>query len=379
VTQRLAKPALTVFLLLSLALSAIVALKPDRGLLDFGAFYMAGVAQERGIDPYSVWYPALAPEPKHFVHYEDRAHAPNLNPPISLYFTRLLVNVDPGDAMLVLNLASVFVFTACALALLRAYPEHRTLQGVLWLATFGGFWYTMYLGQIYLLLFPLGLVAWLTIQRGGNPLLAALLIGLLVAVKPNFALWPLFLLLAGNPRLALMSFGVAAAVSALPLVLEGPGIYSHWLEAVEAYPRLAHEGNASLVGQAARLGVTEAGYVLSAVLIAATTVLVWRTRPPATQASAWAIVVALLASPIAWLGYGLLAMPVLLCRRWQATEWAVALGLTGFWFALGLGEPVFAAGVAMLYLLAKDQLAGRALATGVEAPLEAGAPQAQAA
>jgi hypothetical protein len=257
---------------------------------------------------------------------------------------------------LALNVVSALVFAGCAYALLRAYPQHRTVQGVLWIAAFGGIWYTLWLGQVYVLLFALGLGAWFLIQRGTHPLMAGLLIGLLVAVKPHFAVWPLLLLLAGHPRIALSSFGVAAAVSAVPLALEGPGIYQQWLEAAQAYPRLAFAGNASIVGEAERLGLVEAGYFLSIALVMTAAAVMWSSRATAERASSWGIVVALLASPIAWIGYGLLLMPVLLSRRWQAPEWIAALGMTGLWFALGLGEPFFAASLVLLYLLAKDQL-----------------------
>jgi hypothetical protein len=163
-------------------------------------------------------------------------------------------------------------------------------------------------------------------------------------------------LLAGHPRIALPSFSVAAAVSAVPLALEGPGIYQQWLEAAQAYPRLAFAGNASIVGEAERLGLVEAGYFLSIALVMTAAAVMWSSRATAERASSWGIVVALLASPIAWIGYGLLLMPVLLSRRWQAPEWIAALGMTGLWFALGLGEPFFAASLVLLYLLARDQL-----------------------
>ena len=365
-TQRLVRASIALVLIVSLGLAAKVALEPGRGLLDFGAFYMAGVAQERELDPYGV-YPALAAETgENFGHEDDRGHSPNLNPPISLYAARLLANTDPDDVKFALNVVSALIFIACAYAMLRVYPEHRTIVGLLWIAAFGGFWYTLWLGQIYVLLFALGLAAWLLVQRGTHPLLAGVLIGLLVAVKPHFVLWPLFLLLARHPRVALPSFGVAAAVSAVPLVLEGPGIYQQWLEAAQAYPRIALSSNASLVGQAARLGVIDAGYFLSVALVMTAGLVMWISRATAVRASSWGIVVALLASPIAWVGYGMLLMPVLLSRRWETLEYVAALGMTGLWFAFGRGEPFLAATLVLLYLLAKDQLVRRKLTRSVD-------------
>jgi len=152
----------------------------------------------------------------------------------------------------------------------------------------------------------------------------------------------------------------------VPLILEGPGIYQQWLEAAQAYPRIGLASNASIIGQAERFGVIEAGYVLSAVLIAVAAFVMWRSRATPVRASEWGIVVALLATPIAWVGYGLLAMPVLLTRRWEVLEWAAAAGMTGLWFALGRGEPVMAAWFVLLYLLVKDQAVHRELSRRVE-------------
>ena len=335
----------------------MAALRPDRGLLDFGAFYMAGEAQRQGLDPYGV-YPEVAEATGYEFGYTDgRGHSRNLNPPISLYAFRLLAAADPEQVKMALNLASAALFAACFVVMLRAFPRHHGIELLLVLASAGGFWYTIWLGQIYVVLFALGLGAWLLIQRGANSVWPGLLIGLLIAVKPNFALWPLLLLLAGHPKVALTSFSVAAGISTIPILLEGPGIYWQWLEAAQDYSRLGLPWNASLVGQAQRLGVAPLGYALSAFLIVGAALLAWRTRPAPLKASNWGIVVALLATPISWVGYGLLALPVLLSRRWRGPEWAVALGMTGIWFVFRVGEPVFAATLLLLILLGTDELA----------------------
>ena len=366
-TRAFPRALLGVFLLVSLAVGAAFALQSNRGLLDFGAFYMAGVADQEGLDPYGV-YPELAAETGEDFGYTDgRGHSPNLNPPISLYPFRLLVDADPATVMWGLNIVSAVAFAACGYALLRAYPQHRNPAGILWLAGFGGFWYTLWLGQVYVLLFVVGLAAWLLIRRGTHPIVAGVLIGLLVAVKPHFVLWPAFLLLARHPRVALPALAVAAATSAIPSALEGPAIYEQWLDAAAAYPRVALAGNASLVGQAARLGVEPFGYAAAAVLVAASAAIMFRSRATALRASSWALVVASLASPIAWIGYGLLLLPVLLARTWQTREWVVAIGMTGIWFVLGIGEIYFLATGLLMFLLAKDQLVSKELSQSVDA------------
>src|SRR5690606_33692620 len=159
-----------------------------------------------------------------------------------LYPFSLLPDLDPEDAKAVLNATSALVFAACAVALLRTYPQHRTAPGVLWVLGFGGFWYTLWLGQVYVFLFAAAVGAWLLLQRGERPVAAGGLIGVLGAVKRHFARWALFLLLAGQRRAGLAALGVAAAISAVPLVLEGPDVYRQWLAAVDAYPRVGLGG-----------------------------------------------------------------------------------------------------------------------------------------
>jgi hypothetical protein len=364
----------------SILIGLLVFLTPNRGLLDFGSFYMAGVVQEKGVDnPYGI-YPQLAEETgANFGYTDGRGHSPNLNPPISLYPFRVLADVNPDTARTVLNYASALLFAGCAIAMLRAYPEHRNRLGVLWVAGFAGFWYTVALGQIYVLLFALGLGAWLLIEKDTHPLIAGVLIGVLIAIKPNFAVWPLFLLLAGHQRISLTAFVTAAAISAVPLVLEGPTIYQQWLQAAQDYPRLALSFNVSLVGEAERIGVPALGYALSAALVTAAAAAMWHLRPTAIRSSAWGIVVGLLASPIAWVGYGMLMMPVLLSRRWQGLEWAVALGLAGAWLAVGLGEPFLGATLLLLFLLARDEYVRRQVTRGVETTVNPGGAQPQVA
>jgi hypothetical protein len=364
----------------SILVGLLVFLTPNRGLLDFGSFYMAGVVQEKGVDnPYGI-YPQLADETgANFGYTDGRGHSPNLNPPISLYPFRVLADVNPDTARSILNYASALLFAGCAIAMLRAYPEHRDRLGVLWVAGFAGFWYTLALGQIYVLLFALGLGAWLLIEKGTHPIIAGVLIGVLIAIKPNFAVWPLFLLLAGHHRISITAFATAAAISAVPLVLEGPTIYQQWLQAAQDYPRLALAFNASLVGEAERIGVPALGYGLSAALVAAAAAAMWHLRPTALRSSAWGIVVGLLASPIAWVGYGMLMMPVLLSRRWRALEWVVAIGLAGVWLAAGLGEPFLIATLLLLFLLAREEYAHRRVTQTVETTLTPGTGHPQVA
>ncbi len=235
-----------------------------------------------------------------------------------------MADLDPVSVRNGLNLASAAIYFAVCVVLLKAYAWQRRPLVMLWLLALTGFWYTLLLGQIYVPLFALGLGALLLIERGRNLLWAGVLIGLVVVIKPNFAIWPLFLLLANQRQLALTSVGVAALISAVPLLIERPDIYSQWLDAARAYPRAAIAPNASIFGLATRLGVAEAGYVVAAALTAAAGFYAWRWRLTAREASAWSIMLTLLVGPLTWVGYTLFMLPLLLSRRWARWEIAVA-------------------------------------------------------
>jgi hypothetical protein len=125
----------------------------------------------------------------------------------------------------------------------------------------------------------------------------------------------------------------------VPLLLEAPSIYGQWLEAARDYPRTGLVMNASLIGAAVRLGIEPIGYALAASLIAAAAALVRVTRPSARDASAVAILVALLVGPLTWTGYLLFGLPLLLSRRWRGWELAAAATFSvPTWLTLALDD-----------------------------------------
>lgn len=292
----------------------------DHGLWDFGAFVASARAAAAGLDPYGV-YP-LTP---HVVFPGFEAWNPNLNPPISALLFRAFDVGEPGRAFWVWFWISASCYVGAVALLLRRHA--RGLRAVLlaaWMLGLAGFWDTLYLGQIYLPLLLLAVGAWLLLEKG-EEVAAGVLIGLLVAVKPNFLVWPVLLLLAGRHRAPVAAAAVAAVVSLVPLIAFGPGVYRQWLTLV------AHDGdraffltNASLSGFAARAGLDWAGLVLSVALLLALAAWAFRTRPGAMKASSAALVAAVLASPLGWVHYTLFLIPVML-RHWtRPLTWAAA-------------------------------------------------------
>lgn len=369
--------ALGAVLVISIVVSALWALNPDRGLLDFGSFVMAGESQERGLNPYAVDQ-RLAQSTGYDFGYEDgRGYSPNLNPPISLYLFRPLAEIDPEAARTLLTVASVALFAATAGALLRRYRWQGRPLMLLWLVSLAGFWYVLWLGQIYMALLALGVSAWLLLEEEQRPAFAGVLIGLLVCIKPNFGIWPLLLLLGGQQRTGLVAIAVAGVMSAIPFALEGPSIYGQWLAAAAGYERTGLPANASIIGTAERLGVAELGYALAVALVAAAAAFVLRTRPSAKDTSAIGILVALLVGPLTWTGYTLFAVPLLMSRRWQRWELAVAGAMVlPVWLNTTLDRAtwipsaeVVGASLMLLLALTVRDVVGRANAA-VEAPAE---------
>jgi hypothetical protein len=287
---------------------------PDRQQ-DLWSFVGAGRAAATGLDPYGRYSlpvgatAVLAP--------------PNLNPPLSIVFFQPLAAIAPEAAPWVWYGLSIGVYLATLLVLARAYPEHQPWQRLGWALILAAPWFTLMMGQIYLFLLALAAGAWLLL-RAQRPILAGVLIGLLVAIKPQFVVWPLLLLAAGHAVAGLAALVAAALVSLLPALLYGPGIYSQWLAWSDGVP-LGSLWNVSLTAAVARLvPASLAGIVgpaLGVLLLVALALDVRRRRASVGAVSELAVLLTLLISPVTWLAYTVLLVPVVFARR----NWGPAL------------------------------------------------------
>ncbi len=296
---------------------------PREGLLDFGSFVASGRAAAEGLNPYGIY-----PLTFHVSFPGFEAWNPNLNPPISAILFQAFDWTEPVRAFRIWWGVSVALYALTVLLLVRRYggPPGRSLTIALWALALAGFWDTLVLGQIYIPLVLAGVAAFLLLERG-HGIWAGVLIGFVVAIKPNFAVWPGLLFLAGHFRPALAAGATAALASALPLAVYGPEIYRQWLTLVAADgERATFLTNASLAGIAARLGVPALALPLALALLAGVALWAWRRRPDSLRASEIGIMAALLASPLAWIHYTLFLAPVLL-RRWDNLLVRVVAGL----------------------------------------------------
>lgn len=306
-----AKAMLYSLLLLLVAHGVFWSLPHGEFLLDFGSFVAAGRAAAEGLNPYGVY-------PLTFRLDFERigpVETPNLNPPISVPVFAALSRLDPVIAFRAWYAMALGLYLLVLVMLVRAYPEYARPLRLGWALSLAGLWHTLQLGQVYVPLLAAAAAACVALERGRH-VWAGLLIGLLVAVKPNLTIWLLLLWLVGCWRVSLVGATVAGLVSALPLVAYGPGIYRLWLAAVRGFSGALLPGNSSLPGLAARLGVPWLGSVLAVALVLGLAGLTRRRRPPVGTVSALAIVASLLVSPITWVGYTILLLPVLFRRAW---------------------------------------------------------------
>ena len=315
--------------LLAILMAAVVLinltpfLDGEGALLDFGSFYAAGEKSLRGENPYD-------PDSEYiFEIVFDRVGAGgkmvNLNPPVSVLMFRSLARFEPQTALAVWQALSALLYAGTVLLLAAEYRHSLTPVKVLWAFLLAGAWHTIVLGQIYIALLFLGTLGWIWLKRG-RPLLAGLAIGLVVAIKPNFILWPLFLLVSGSAIAFLTAVLSAAIVSAIPIPVLGVEIYRQWLSASALrLETLMMPGNSSIVGLTSRFGGLLPGILLSGVIVLALLVLAWsisRRRPagePGTLelVSALGILASLLSSPISWTGYTILLLPIFFSlKRW---------------------------------------------------------------
>jgi hypothetical protein len=285
--------------------------QPSELLWDFGSFVASGRAAREGLNPYGIY-----PLTFHVSLPGFEAWNPNLNPPISALLFQVFDTADPHAAFRIWRWISVALYFATLLLLLRRFPSAEPLPLILWSLALAGFWDTLLLGQIYLPLVLAAVGAWLLLERRSD-LWAGILIGIVVALKPNFLVWPALLFLAGHYRPALGAVATFAFVSAIPLVVFGPEVYRQWFELVASdRERAFFLTNASLAGLAARAGIPALGIALSLALLAGLAAWAFLRRPDRTRASALALVAALLASPLGWIHYTLFLLPVLM-SHWQ--------------------------------------------------------------
>jgi len=270
---------------------------------DFPAFHASGTALLQGRNPYAATGPT---------------GLPNMNPPTLLPLFSVLARLELETGYRVLQILSLLIVVASLIYLRRTSSVSSFLRS-LWFMSATSVWYSIVIGQIYALLLPLVLISSdLTGRR--RWLAGGVFLGVLVACKPNLAVWPATLLIAGYWQVALAAGLVAGLCVAVPALAYGPAIYTEWLSTTREYTVLiAQCTNVSFSGIATNAGVPSLGWVLSIASLCAFALWAFITRPQAEQIAAPAIAISILAAPLGWVSYTLLLLPSIVAmeRSWR--------------------------------------------------------------
>jgi hypothetical protein len=161
--------------------------------------------------------------------------------------------------------------------------------------------------------------------------LAGIMLGTIIAIKPNFIFWLLLLGVAGQITTILSAAVTVLVLSLLPIAFFGPQIYQQWLTALSNYPSigLLIAGNSSLQSLTAWFGSAIPGLVLSVFLVIVSVNLAYHSKYIPSKANTLGIVGSLLISPFSWAGYTILTLPILLSKpRWNRWHLLAAIALS---------------------------------------------------
>jgi alpha-1,2-mannosyltransferase len=290
--------------------------------------------RELHVDFDTFWHSAVA-----LVHgddiYETPAKLTNLNPPLLTVLLTPFAGFDALTGYRIFAVLSLLMVLGALLAVaselrLRPVVTASVLVTVLVSSPLHG---TLVLGQIYPVLL-VGLVAAWIAERRGRPVLAAVLYGITVALKPSLA--PLLLLPAVQRRWQPMRAGLVAAAAAtlLGVLVAGPSSAFEWLKIAFSEPVPDTVDNASLPGLAVRFGLPGVIGMLAGLAVLIGT-LSWCGRhrdriDPAGTVPFAVIAAGLLCSPISWHNYLMLLWPgvLILITLGRGPAVAVALGVT---------------------------------------------------
>ena len=273
----------------------------------------------------------------------------NLNPPVLLPLMALFASVPLIPGALAWTAVSLGAAVACLLAV---RSEAAVTDGKLaWALSCGALLDSIQLLQIYVLLLVLGTVMWCALRRD-RPWLMAAALGVLIAIKPNFALGLPVLLLAGAVRPAFAAGAVAGGLSLAGLVLAGPEVTLQWLAAVRVDEHGVFPTTVSVFSYFQRLGVPLAGAAVSVALAAGCMAWARLTRLGLEAALVAGLSVSMISAPLCWFHYTLVLVPFVMAARWDRILGAGALLL---WLPtaiplLGLrADPLLQASLGLIY------------------------------
>ncbi len=296
-----------------------------QGYQDFGSFFDSSLAFINGGNPYADHYENVFSP----IINEQSFPSPNLNPPFFLFFSRLFIMFNLQTSYPLWQAVSFFLFGLSIFILLKGkiLSWSYSLLMILIVINFAGIWHTIKLGQIYFPLLLLTIISYYFIDKN-RFFLAGIPIGLICAIKPNFAIIIICFFLIKNHRLFLSSLITAIICYLVPLIILGITPYIQWINAMANYKGYIIPGNSSIVGLFARYGLTTTGYIITIILLLVSLILILFRQLSNKNLLTLGILLSLVCSPITWSGYTILLIPYFLSKTWQIFDLIAALLLT---------------------------------------------------
>lgn len=316
-----------------------------KGLYDFGSFIAAGQFAKNGENPYSEESPLIFSA--YFPAINHAGLAPNLNPPISVLIFESIAEIPPQTSVTIWRFTTFLLFVISifiAQFQLPAEPSPPNTWRIFWAFGMAGIWHTVHLGQIYALMLILAVTAWVYLKNKKD-ILGGIALGLLIAIKPNFVFWAIALFFFKSYAAFWAATVAAFIVSFIPTAFFGVDIYLQWLEASTKYTPdlLIFPANNSIQGLLARFNLPQVGIIISTAIAIYALIYIKNKRALPAKVNSIGVLVSLLVSPIAWTGYTLLAIPIMLEEKnWDWKYWSAAfIFMVPFYFPLILFQSSF--------------------------------------
>ena len=304
---------------------------------DFKIFYVSSLLLRQGANPYQgLW---------------DRGLGPNTNTPTVIVALEPLTWLPFFPAAIVWLVLGLVTLAAVIRALAPGtVPTTRRVLLLIVLAT-QACALTIRQGQIVFFVMALFTYAWLA-DRDGRPARSGVALGVLMALKPFYGLFALYVLWRRDWRAFAGILAGGLLCVAVALIDLQPGLLTSWITSLREINWQAHLTNVSIRGLAARwfAAPPQHPYVLSTtpliawrelelafwiggglIIAVASAICLRRTRD---QAQAWAVLslAALLLSPLAEVHYAIVGLgPIALSfarsRRW-AVAWTTGIALS---------------------------------------------------
>jgi Protein of unknown function (DUF2029). len=307
----------------ALLLGSIIA-GPDH-YREMGAFWEAGWAASHHQDPYGI-YP-LTPGSKLALPGGSEAivYDRNISPPSVLPLFQVFALFSPLTVAVTWTIFSALLIITGAGLVVSALGERLQKRQILWLLLSVSIFESLAVIEDYSLLFFLACLTLHLLVRG-RTIWPAIIVGVLVAIKPNLGLWPIMLFLSCHKKAAVVIAGTAVTLSILPIFAYGPSIYWQWLHGDNTSYHSILVGDISLMGICSRLGSRTVGFVLAVISGFGFLLFVRRVRPSTVEISGLAICAGILCSPLGWASYTLFAAPFFIgFRRWGKIETTAAI------------------------------------------------------